>query len=38
MLEHAKNEGHEWAVPLDGNQFLPKGFYATMQVCRYPKP
>eukprot|EP00740_Mantoniella_antarctica_P015581 CAMPEP_0181380026 /NCGR_PEP_ID=MMETSP1106-20121128/19318_1 /TAXON_ID=81844 /ORGANISM="Mantoniella antarctica, Strain SL-175" /LENGTH=462 /DNA_ID=CAMNT_0023499015 /DNA_START=130 /DNA_END=1515 /DNA_ORIENTATION=- len=32
MLEHAKTEGHEWAVPLDGNQFLPKGFYATMQA------
>ena len=30
MLAHARANGHEWALPLDGNQFLPKTFYATM--------
>lgn len=30
MLAHAKSRGHSWAITLDGNQFLPKGFYDTM--------
>ena len=31
MLEHASANGYEWAIPLDGNQFLPADFYGTMR-------
>jgi len=30
MLDHARSAGHGWALPLDGNQFLPATFYHTM--------
>jgi hypothetical protein len=30
-VTHARERGYDWAVPLDGNQFLPSDFYARMR-------
>ena len=30
-VSHARERGYDWAVPLDGNQFLPSDFYARMR-------
>ena len=30
-VKHARDFGYEWAVPLDGNQFLPSDFYALLR-------
>ena len=30
-MSHARERGYDWAVPLDGNQFLPSDFYARMR-------
>lgn len=30
-VAHARDFGYEWAVPLDGNQFLPSDFYALLR-------
>jgi hypothetical protein len=30
-VAHARERGYDWAVPLDGNQFLPSDFYALMR-------
>ena len=27
ILKHAHHSGHPWVIPLDGNQFLPRGFH-----------
>ena len=28
ILKHARHSGHAWVIPLDGNQFLPRGFHS----------
>ena len=30
-VAHARERGYDWAVPLDGNQFLPSDFYALLR-------
>ena len=32
-VAHARERGYDWAVPLDGNQFLPSDFYALLRAA-----